>query len=566
MARKWSILLVLRSEGATLLRRVALLILLVSCICDSAEAKSVYAITDHNRGMLKVYKIEGDQLLKCRIGAEFSSAVDVTVDSNLKLLFITFEENANIVWADAETIEQKGFITIAGSSQLAGVVADETKQMVYALERGSNRLYICDWNDVEEKLELINTVTLTDLGGGLGMTLDKNTRRLYVTNNTATVHYYDANNPNWTHLGTRNVGRAVADIEVDPNNGQHHAFLYTGAFYTGSGGHQYLVKHDLEKDTNPNKEQDIGTVPIGLAVDSDSGLVYVTTSSRELRVYDCSGPNFVRTYSGDTQGSNGPAGICVGDVSLPCKQTCECFVNGSFEDDGYIANITVQEPNGWDVNLPASAFKGRVYNEWVTDANWNLTIYTDYFHSFEVNEMAMVSQELYLTDTNEVIFDVNLATDVLDWDPNKARAVVLVDGEAAWDSNDLSSGEYYDEVYTVEDKYRDGAPHTVSFGMRVKVAERLWQTYYTHWDYIECTEFCGGGGLLAGDFNHDCYVDYKDLKLFAESWLSEVEKYDRYNLFKGDDGAEDGGTVTFRDFAVLGLNWQQNSYEEPNEP
>jgi hypothetical protein len=242
------------------------------------------------------------------------------------------------------------------------------------------------------------------------------------------------------------------------------------------------------------------------------------------------------------------------------------IVNGSFEYDGYIADITVKEPNGWDVNMLASEFKGHVYNDWVTDANWNLTLYTNYFHTFKVNDIATVYQQINLTDANEIIFDVNLATDSLKWDPNKVHALVLIDGETVWDSNNLSSGAYYDRVYTVEDKYRDGITHKLSFGIRVKVAGRLWRTYYTNWDHIECTEFCGGGGLLAGDFNHDCYVDYNDLKLFAESWLSEVEKYDRYNLFKGDDANDTGGTVTFRDFAIFGLNWLESSYVEPNKP
>ncbi len=241
------------------------------------------------------------------------------------------------------------------------------------------------------------------------------------------------------------------------------------------------------------------------------------------------------------------------------------IVNGSFEDDGYIPDITVQPPNGWGVNMPTDKFSGYVDDDWVTDANWNLTLYTDWT-TLGANDTAIVYQEVNLTDANEIIFDLQLETDLFEWDPNKVIAIVLVDGEVAWDSNDRSSGEYHDQSYIVEDKYRDEVPHTLSFGMRVKVSEKLWRTYYTDWDDIECTEFCGVGGLLAGDFNHDCYVDYNDLKLFAESWLSEVEKYDRYNLFKGDDGADDGGTVTFRDFAIFGLNWWQSSYVEPNEP
>lgn len=254
-------------------------------------------------------------------------------------------------------------------------------------------------------------------------------------------------------------------------------------------------------------------------------------------------------------------------LAVNCVQAQDCqIVNGSFEDDGYIADITVKEPNGWDVNLPSGKFKGYVYTDWPTDGIYNLTLYSEWLKTFAVNDTATVSQQVNLTDANEIIFDLNLGP----WEPNIFTAVMLIDDDVIWDSNSLGfgPGEYYNRTYTVEDKYRDGSLHRLAFGIRVivNVPSGLLKRYFTDWDYIECTEFCGGGGLLAGDFNHDCYVDYNDLGLFAEVWLSEVEKYDRYNLFKGDDGAEDGGTVTFRDFAVLGLNWLESSYVEPNEP
>ncbi len=240
---------------------------------------------------------------------------------------------------------------------------------------------------------------------------------------------------------------------------------------------------------------------------------------------------------------------------------CE-ILNGSFEDDSYVDfPPSPNEPNGWDVNIPDyNKFDGYIHRDWPTDGIYNLTLYSEWFQTFEINDMAIVSQQVDLTDANEIIFDLKLGR----WEPDIFAAVVLIDDDVVWDSNDLGSGTYYDRIYTVEDKYRNGALHTLAFGIKaiVDIPDILWNRYFTDWDYIECTEFCGGGGLLAGDFNHDCYVDYNDLKLFADLWLSEVEKYDRYNLFKGDDTGEDGGTVTFRDFAVFGLNWLESSYPE----
>jgi len=230
-----------------------------------------------------------------------------------------------------------------------------------------------------------------------------------------------------------------------------------------------------------------------------------------------------------------------------------CFiVNGSFEDDGYIDDINAIEPNGWDVNMPADKFTGYVYSDWVTDANYNLTLYSEWLQAFEVNDMTTVSQQVDLANANEIFFDLRLGN----WNADKISAVVLIDEDVVWDSNDLSTGEYPNEVYTVEDKYRDGELHRLSFGLRVKVEETLWQRYFTDWDYIECTEFCGGFGLLAGDFDRDCYVDVNDLKMFTDVWLDAVDPNDKYNLFQ--DELDPNGIINFLDFAIYADSWDGN--------
>jgi hypothetical protein len=232
------------------------------------------------------------------------------------------------------------------------------------------------------------------------------------------------------------------------------------------------------------------------------------------------------------------------------------IVNGSFEDDGRITDFTVKEPNGWDVNLPAGKFAGYVYRDWVTHGIYNLTLYSNRAN-FASGDIATVSQQVNLTAVNEVTFDLKLATDGSNWDPNKCTAVVLIDGDVVWESNSIGPdvrGEYLDQVYTVDDKYKDGQPHLLSFGMRVNVAEKLWERYYTYWDSIGCTLYCGGGGLLTGDFNRDCFVDANDLEIIAQLWLEEVKPDEKCNLFHGDDFAG-SGAIDFRDFAVFADRW-----------
>ena len=240
---------------------------------------------------------------------------------------------------------------------------------------------------------------------------------------------------------------------------------------------------------------------------------------------------------------------------------CE-VVNGSFEDDGLIEDITVSEPNGWDPNIPVDKFGGYVDREWPTDGSFNLTLYSEYYADFDANDMATVSQQVYLTDVNQIIFDLKLETYYGDpWDPNKCTAVLLIDDDVVWESNSVGSDvrdEYYDQTYDVNEIYNDISVHKLSLGLRVNVSEELTDYYKAHWDFVRLGTYCGGFGLISGDINRDCYVDMNDLEMLVEVWLEEVGVNSKYNLFSYGDP---NGIVDFLDFGVLAHNWMRSSYE-----
>jgi len=248
---------------------------------------------------------------------------------------------------------------------------------------------------------------------------------------------------------------------------------------------------------------------------------------------------------------------------------CE-IVNGSFEDDGPVDDITAQEPNGWDVNMPSGKFTGETEASWSTDGNFSLLFSSQWFTAFAAGDAAIVSQDVFLDDVNEITFDLKLDTYTgLGWDPNNATTVVMIDEEVVWEPNSASSdirGEYTGQSYAVEDKYKDGEPHKLSFGLRVNVdtEDGFFEFYRVWWDSIDCVIYCDGGGLLAGDFNRDCYVDVNDLEQAADVWLLEVESDDKHNLFRDDDLAG-FGTINFFDLAVLADNWLHSSYKEQQE-
>ena len=260
--------------------------------------------------------------------------------------------------------------------------------------------------------------------------------------------------------------------------------------------------------------------------------------------------------------------VTLSGTNLAQTGTCE-IVNGSFEDDGLIDNITVQEPNGWDVNVPSGKFVASITGSWSAGGSYSLFVASNWWTDFAAGDMATASQQMYLTDVNEITFDLKLETySTLAWDANVATAALLIDGGVVWEPNSATSdlrGQYLDQAYAVEDKYRDENLHTLSLGLRFKVdAPADFERYRVWWDSIVCTVFCNGGGLLAGDFNHDCYVDINDLKLGAAAWLSEVPSYDRRNLF-GDDDSSGHGTMNFSDLAVFAENWLHSSYKDDRE-
>jgi hypothetical protein len=235
------------------------------------------------------------------------------------------------------------------------------------------------------------------------------------------------------------------------------------------------------------------------------------------------------------------------------------IVNPSFEDDGRIDDITMQEPNGWSVDVAEGKFSAFTYTIWPTDGFFNLSVYTNNVQ-FYGDDKAMVSQEVDLTAVSEITFDVKLETKTGPWDPSVCAAVLMVDDDVVWEPNSLEAdvrGEYRNQVYAVEDKYRDGQPHTLALGLRMNTDIRLWvkSLYQCEWDIVDCTLYCNGGGLLGGDFDRDCFVDMNDLMLVADAWLDDVDPYDRLNPFRADNLAGSGGTVNFRDFAVYADGW-----------
>jgi hypothetical protein len=259
------------------------------------------------------------------------------------------------------------------------------------------------------------------------------------------------------------------------------------------------------------------------------------------------------------------AGIADAGVSI--------VMNGSFENDGSIPNITTKSPRYWcDVDLLASRFGGWVNEDASTHGGYCLTLYSQMFETFTAGETATVSQSVYLEDVNQIIFDVTLGsiwgTDY--WDPNRS-AVVKIDGNTVWDSVvDLGPGAkglYTDVAVDVNGAYKDPNLHVLSLSIKVNSGGNSNIQYWAQWDFVKFNTHCGGFGYMPEDFDRDCCVDINDLGAIAGQWLS-AEPNERYDLFTD-------GVVNFQDYVYLAEywkctsrweNWQDSNFVEMEVP
>ncbi len=210
------------------------------------------------------------------------------------------------------------------------------------------------------------------------------------------------------------------------------------------------------------------------------------------------------------------SGLAYGKVSV--------ILNGSFENDGWNTDqdILDKAPQKWDeVNVPDN-FYGYIGKEWAVDGTHSITLYSDAYSKFEVNDMITIAQkDIYLTDVNHIMFNLKLRTDWLNvnWDPNLFSAFIKIDNIYVWDSNSLpEKGNYEGSVDVNESRFsqfKDGKVHKFILGMRANQKQQ-WASYIFYIARCDFIRFdthcdCNGFDYPMGDFDHDCKADWLDL-------------------------------------------------------
>ncbi|ABE51081.1 PEF-CTERM sorting domain-containing protein [Methanococcoides burtonii] len=284
------------------LKYMALLVALIVVMgAGAASAKSLYVLSNTNSASspIQAYDVNvaGISYQATHNTGSGWGEVGVAIDSNSGYLFITHESSGQLYLVNGTTMTAAGTVTAPGASNLAGIVVDEEKQRVYAVNRGTSNLYVYDWDSSAKTLIAVTGSPFTLTGANAyGIALDEANDLLYVASYNNIVRYYDT--ATWTQQGTITLGQKAIGIAVEDGK-----YLYTGSGFAGSN---VLSQYDLVAKTESNITNTYGIM--GLAVDQETGRVYATTgyTGDMVQVFDSS-----LTLIDSTGDIGDPTGLCV---------------------------------------------------------------------------------------------------------------------------------------------------------------------------------------------------------------------------------------------------------------
>ncbi|MEW6706562.1 MAG: hypothetical protein AB1430_17070, partial [Pseudomonadota bacterium] len=307
--------------------RVALGAALAALIA-TADAKSLYLIANINASPtpIRTYDIQSAPSYLAfqaaqTIPARAGGAVGLAIDTENRKLFTTYEGSNVIQLVDATNFANLGTTTAPGAYDLAGVVIDQAKRKLYTVDRGTNHLYVYSWDSATNTLTLDggSYVALAGVSSAHGLALDESRSRLYVGDNlSTTVRYYNTNG--WGIDGSFQITATTQTpmgIAVDSRRN----VVYMGNAYGGYGSRGELVRHDMTSGAEA-----VYTLPgaatgdnvLGVAVDEDTGNVYVTTGNQgsggsdTVLAFDA-GLNLLKSDLGDL---GNPTGIAIPRASI----------------------------------------------------------------------------------------------------------------------------------------------------------------------------------------------------------------------------------------------------------
>ena len=260
----------------------ALLVMTMSmaAVTNTARGKSLYVIADiwdrnPDRTMpVQAYDIGVDGTLTFQaqhdVPNRMLGGVGMAIDADSRYVFMTYEGSDVIQLLDPVTMTDAGTTIAPDALDLAGIVYDHKKRLLYTVDRGQDGLYVYNWNPQTTTLSHVegSPFTLSHYPRPYGIALDEIDDLLYVANANNTIHVYSTSD--WRLVKKIMLSRVAISIALDAKNG----FMYTGAGYAGNS---YLTQYHLPTGTEAEVQVEPDGGVMGLAVDHHTGLVYMST-------------------------------------------------------------------------------------------------------------------------------------------------------------------------------------------------------------------------------------------------------------------------------------------------
>jgi uncharacterized repeat protein (TIGR01451 family) len=258
---------------------LAFTVLVMMVGARAATAKSLYAIAESLDLDQKVPVLACDiapdgtltSQARQNIPVHGAGADGLALDPGSQRLFVSYFSSNIIEVVNAVTLQSIGKVTAQGVNDLAGIVYDYDKELLYCVARGTSKLYIYQWKAAFDQLVPLPGSPFQLAGAeAYGITLDEIKDELYVGGMRTSVNVYSTSD--WHLIKTIPVSRVAMSVAVDPVR----SYLYYGG---GLVDDWFLVRYDLIDDTE--KEVQIGDFAgvVGLAVDLGTGFVYTSTGS-----------------------------------------------------------------------------------------------------------------------------------------------------------------------------------------------------------------------------------------------------------------------------------------------
>jgi hypothetical protein len=497
-----------------------LLLLVIVGTINTADARSVYVISDtgtneYDISVIRAYEIDGNSLVyQTEYQTHHPLAISLVIDAENGFLFVTHEKYSilgnKIEIVDAKAMQYVDTVTATGASNLAGIAYDQTKKKVYVVDRGDKYLYVYNWYPNIPQLVLHEQVQLPGLidasgdiygrGGAWGIALDEENNRLWVTSNETKVRFYDTND--WSHDPNTDfitVSQQAVGVALDLTN----QYVYMGTAQVGPNNVDYFSQYDLLADPNTAETTvNIGTEVVGIAVDQQTGLVYLTTygdsgdsnnppPKDRLMIYD-SNLTKQQWESGDI---GNPAGVAVaGDVSykpplLKLNKVDDWGLVKHPSPGDYINYTISYDANGHSVNdvnivdyLPdevdfnSASGPNMVYDSDSNTVTWQIG-------NLGPNDSNSVTLKVRIKDANEPLGIIaNYCEMESDLTYNSACCftpdVIYVDNDA----NGCNNGASWQNAYTDLQDALNKSRSLIRFPYNTAIIWVAAGTYYSHTD------------------------------------------------------------------------------------